>query len=83
LNLKPWEFSRLQPHEFNSLLDGYICRKESNENTIAYFAAHLINTQLKEPISAKTLLEPIREVDLEEKKKDDEDYLKEKFKGIL
>ena len=82
LDLKPWEFGRLQPHEFDALLEGYRWRKESNEDMMAYFTSWLMNIHLKEPIGPAELLKPLREQH-EEKKQADEEYLLEAFKGVL
>jgi hypothetical protein len=82
LNLKPLEFERLQPHEFMALLEGYIWRKERQEELFAYFTCNIMNTALVKPISPTDLLNPIRE-NPEEKRKSDEEYLREQFKAVL
>jgi hypothetical protein len=82
LNLKPWEFERLQPHEFISLMKGYSWRKEEQENMFAFFTAYIMNVQLSKPITAANLLEPIRGTQTD-KRKSDIEYLQEKFKHVL
>lgn len=82
LDLRPRNFERLQPHEFYALLEGYNWRKKDKENLFAYFASWIINTQLKEPIGPDILLKPLRE-NPEEKKRTDEEYMKERFNKIL
>lgn len=67
--------------------EGYKWRKKDKEDIQAYFVCHLMNIEgkvLKNPISPAELLKPIREpVNQEEKKKDDEECLKEQFKWAL
>lgn len=85
LELKPWEFGRLQPHEFIAMLQGYAWRRTQQENMSAYFVCQLMNIQgkyLTTPITVADLLEPIRgEIKL--KRNEDEEYLREQFKDIL
>ncbi|EHL65460.1 hypothetical protein HMPREF1006_00473 [Synergistes sp. 3_1_syn1] len=79
--LRPWEFGRLQPHEFLSMLDGYLwrCRQEKvrEDNAIlrdAYFTSQLMwvsGRTLKRQIPPFTLAEPLL-------KARDKTYLKEK-----
>jgi len=74
----------LQPHEFVSMLEGYIWRQESKENMFAYFTAQLMNLEGKSlinPIGPLELLKPLREKpeDKIEQKKTDEEHLKEVF----
>lgn len=85
LALKPWEFDRLQPHEFILLLQGYSCRQTQQENMIAYFVCQLMNIEgksLTQPIGVQDLLEPIRG-ERKHKRDEDEDYLRDQFKDIL
>ena len=54
----------MQPHEFYKLWDGYKFRQNNSENMTAYFVAMLMNIQgkmLENDITAKDLLDPIRE----------------------
>ena len=87
MNLKPWEFGRLQPHEFRAMIDGCNKRQTNLENTLAYFVCQLMNLEgkaLKEPIKPIDLLRPIREsVKKIDQQKADEEYFKERFKGML
>ena len=85
LALKPWEFGRLQPHEFILLLEGYSWRRRQQEDMLAYFACQLMNIEgkyLSSPISVADLLEPIRG-ERKQKRSADEDYLLEQFKHII
>jgi hypothetical protein len=85
LELKPWDFGRLQPHEFIMLLEGYAWRCAQQENLFAYFVCQLMNIEgkyLSSPISVADLLEPIRG-ERKQKRSADEDYLLEQFKHIL
>lgn len=82
MELKPWEFEQLQPHEFIALLKGYDWRKTDQENTFAFFTAYLMNIHLKDRVSPADLLEPIRGIQAN-KRKDDIAYLQEKFKHVL
>lgn len=86
LNLKPWEFERLQPGEFYQLYEGYRWRQERHEEMTAYFVACLMNVSgksLKRRLSPKDLLKPIRQPKQHQDKKEDEEYLKELFKDSL
>jgi len=86
LGLKPWEFSRLQPHEFYKLLDGYKWRQEHQEALTAYFVSHLMNISgkvAKRTIQPNDLLKPLRRPPKHQDKKADEEYLKELFKDVL
>ncbi len=88
MELKPWEFGLLQPHEFFDLLKGSKWRQEIKEDTFAYFTCHIMNMMgkyLKDPISPIVLLKPLREnpEEIKEKKKSDEEFLKEEFKMML
>ena len=63
LNLLPREFEKLQPTEFNQLLEGYNWRAKRKEEFAAYFVSCLMNIEgksLKHNIGAKHLLEPLR-----------------------
>lgn len=83
--MMPGQFERLQPQEFEAILAGYKWRKEDDENLKAYFVCQIMNLMgkyLKEPITVTELLRPLRE-DPEQKRKDDEAYIKETFKEIL
>lgn len=85
LELKPWEFGRLQPQEFILLLEGYSWRRRQQENMIAYFVCQLMNIEgkyLAQPIGVADLLEPIRG-ERKQKRNEDEEYLREQFKDIL
>lgn len=86
LSLRPWEFEQLQPHEFYALLKGYQWRQEQQEDIQAYWVSHLLNISgksLKRNLSPKDLIRPIRKSKEKQKKSDDEQYLRERFKGIL
>ncbi|MDR3565586.1 MAG: hypothetical protein P4N59_29680 [Negativicutes bacterium] len=85
LELKPWDFGRLQPHEFIMLLEGYAWRCAQQESLFAYFVCHLMNVEgkcLAQPIGVADLLEPVRG-ERKQKRNDDKDYLLEQFKHIL
>lgn len=85
LALKPWEFGRLQPHEFILLLQGYSWRQTQQENMLAYFVCQMMNIEgkcLTQPICAQDLLEPIRG-ERRQKRSDDEEYLRDRFKDII
>ena len=77
----PWDFDRLQPHEFIDMWDGYNWRKENSENTWAYFTTHVMSMHGK--VSMTDLLKPLREPVKKNSKTDNEAYLKERFKKIL
>ena len=87
LNLKPWEFERLQPHEFNDMADGYVWRQEQQENVLAYFTCQLLNVSgksLKKPITPLKLLEPLRTKKKKQSSKaKDEAYLRKQFSKAL
>jgi hypothetical protein len=85
LELKPWEFGRLQPQEFIFLLQGYAWRRTQQENMTAYFVCQLMNIEgkyLTTPITVTDLLEPIRG-ERKQRRNDDEEYLLEQFRHIL
>lgn len=80
LGLKPWEFERLQPHEFMQLWDGYRWRQEQQENLMAYFVSGLMNVsgkKLKRLITSEDLIKPLRQP--VRNRKQDEEYLMEQF----
>jgi len=86
LNLKPQEFEQLQPSEFLQLWDGYIWRKENNEDITAYFVCHIMNLigkSLKRNITPKDLLKPLRREKVKEARKEESVKLKETFKNRL
>lgn len=63
LALKPWEFGKLQPWEFEEMLKGYIWRQERSDERTAYFVCALLNVEgksLKHKITARELLKPLR-----------------------
>lgn len=88
MELKPWEFERLQPYEFYQLLDGWNVRNDVAENrrkraeTVAcYLAAHLLNVSgktIKGKISVKDLAGPLEDKPQRDTKSDKE-YLREQF----
>ena len=87
--LKPSEFERLQPHEFEKLLAGWQfrydaaeARRKRTEKVAAYFVAHLLNISgkvVKGKISVKDLMEPLENKPAQNDKKADEEYLKRAF----
>lgn len=95
LALKPWEFERLQPHEYYALYDGYEYRQRRRrveiENEIfvySYFVAHLLNISgkyLKKNISPKELCKPLLdamsggEKRSAQDRRQDEEYLRKIF----
>lgn len=87
LELRPWEFGRLQPADFIALLEGYTWRSTQQENLLAYFVCHLLNVEgksLTAPIGVAELLGPLRgETEQAQKRDDDEEYLRNEFKDIL
>jgi len=86
LELKPWEFEQLQPHEFYKLYEGFVWRQEQQEALAAYFVSHLMNISgkvAKRTIQPKDLLKPLRQASKQRDKKVDEEYLKDIFKDSL
>ncbi len=82
LNLTPWEFEGLQPHEFYALYDGYKWRRDRDESMTAYFVCQLMNISgksLKRRLTPKELLKPLRQPVKKQDRKADEDYLKQQF----
>ncbi|WP_145101654.1 hypothetical protein [Sporomusa sp. KB1] len=66
------------------MLDGYEWRREQDRTTTAYFVSRLINVWIKNPISAKDLLEPLNHPETKRNdRKKDEEYLRKKFKKVL
>jgi len=74
------EFEELQPHEFMQKLEGYKWRQENDQNMMAYFTACQMSVHTKKPVSPKELLKPFRQTTKQCSRKDDEEYLREKFK---
>jgi len=60
LALKPWEFGRLTPGEFQELVEGYLWRTQERQIEAARFVAPIINTctsyELKRPVTVEMLL---------------------------
>jgi len=86
LNLKPQEFEQLQPCEFMQLWDGYVWRKEHNEDIAAFFVCHLMNLEgkiLKRNITPKELLKPLRREKVLQERKVELEKLKETFENRL
>lgn len=70
----------MQPHEFNKMLEGYKWRTEERDALITYFVVPIINSQgtLKNPVTIKDLLAPLKNQDIK-KKQEDKEYLKQVF----
>lgn len=83
LNLKPWEFGRLQPGEFLQLLDGYTWRQERAKEMQAYFTAASMSVHTKKVVSPMDLLKPLRKTIKRRDKEQDEEYLRKVFKSKL
>lgn len=82
--MTPDIFGNLQPGEFLQLWGGYQWRKERDEEIEAYFTAAAMSVHAKKEISPKELLKPLRpRVKKQRSKREDEKYLREKFKGLL
>lgn len=82
MGLTPNQFEELQPHEFQQLWDGYIWRKENNENMLAFFVCNLMNIEgksLKQPITPSQILKPLRQPEIRKTKSKDEEYLRKQF----
>jgi len=79
--LLPDEFGRLQPHEFEQLLDGYRWRQEHQENMTAYWVHCLMACQVKKPPTPAQLVKPLRQLPRNKKKEAEE--LRELFKDRL
>jgi len=79
LNLRPWEFNRLQPHEFYKILDGYKWRMDERNAIISYFVTPLINSQgtMKKAVTMKDLLSPLQ--NKKEEKQQEKEYLRQIF----
>lgn len=75
----PNQFYALKPYEFLEMWDGYLWRKENEEDRLAYFTAAAMSVHTKNPVLPKDLLEPLRENVKQQTKKEDEEYLKEIF----
>jgi len=60
LALKPWEFGRLTPGEFQELVEGYLWRTQERQIEAARFVAPIINActsyDLKQPVTVEMLL---------------------------
>ena len=64
------------------MMDGYKFRQEQQENVLAYFVAGLMNIEgksLKRSMTPADLLKPLRPALTIEKRREDADYLREKF----
>ena len=79
----PWDFDKLQPHEFIDMWDGCNWRREQEENKWAYFTASMMSVHTTRPVSQADLLKPLREPVKKNSKTDDDTYLRERFKGVL
>lgn len=65
-----------------AMLDGYQCRKEDNEDTLAYFTCHIMNLmgkELKQQITPAELLEPLRKPKQQRDAKADKEYFENDF----
>ncbi|MEN6567201.1 MAG: hypothetical protein ABFC57_12975 [Veillonellales bacterium] len=81
LELKPWEFEELQPHELLELWDGYIEREHHREDSEAYFT-HWTANAFGGKVTPADILKPLRETP-KQKKRTTVEALQEKFKGLL
>ena len=90
--MRPQDFERMQPHEFEKLLDGYKWRQEQKRTEIerqdivyAYFISMLLNVNLKKKdrVTVGDLLDPLYPGRKNSKKDNDEEALKAKFKDFL
>jgi len=79
LNLSTHEFEEMQVHEFNDKWDGYIWRKEQEENQLAYFTAAMMSVHTSRPVSPKYLINPLRNPVKTRSKTDNEAHLKKVF----
>lgn len=61
LTLKPDEFSGLQIHEFNAMVQGYLRRKREDDERQAYFICWQIQPQLssESKLTPADILEPL------------------------
>ena len=57
LALKPWEFEKLTPAEFNQMVDGYRRRQETAEDTMAWALSLLLSPYSKTKIRPSMLLD--------------------------
>lgn len=76
LALKPWEFERLQPYEYQLLVEGAVWRMERREEIAAYFVSSMMNPHLKKPIRPQALIAPLRG---SRQTKEDREYFKKEF----
>ena len=87
LNLDPRTFEELQPHEFYSLIEGYIWRKHERQNETAYFVAEILNMSgrmAQKRIKAEDLVKPLQaEKKKERNVKEDLTHLRKVFKGRM
>lgn len=61
LELKPWEFAKLQPQEFEKMLEGYTLRRDRDNELRAYFTCLLIAPHVKkDSITVEKILKPLQ-----------------------
>lgn len=68
LGLKPWEFWRLTPGEFEEMVEGYNLRVEHEMHRLAWHAANIMNVHLKKKVTPGKLLGKREPMSMEERK---------------
>lgn len=77
LDLRPWEFMKLQPIEFKKLVRGYERKRKIDDMNRAFWVANIMNTQLSEPIEPKKFIEILYPPTAAEKRQAEADFIRE------
>ena len=77
LELKPWEFMRLQPMEYRKLVRGYERRQKLQDTNRAFWVANIMNTQLAESIEPKKFIDVLYPPTEAEKRQAEADFIRE------
>lgn len=75
LELKPWEFMRLQPMEYRKLVRGYERRQKLQDTNRSFWVANIMNTQLAEPIEPKKFIDILYPPTEAEKRQAEADFI--------
>lgn len=75
LELKPRELDKLQPHEFEKMLEGYVMRRDKQNEVQAYFTYLMVAPHVKkDSITVEKILKPLQPHKAKEVKQADREY---------
>jgi hypothetical protein len=84
LNLNPREFDRLQPQEFEKLLEGYAWRSNRHNELMAYFTYWIVAPHVKKnAVTIEKILNPLKPKQAKKEiSEGDKDYFRKMAKEL-